>query len=367
MPGASLKAQCAAVWACLLALALSLALGACRRAEGHSAVQRITPPFTADKVQILAKLRKRDFGGLDSEFQRYQQQFEKNPTWELNEKLAFGSFATDDTRVADLVATWLKQRPDSFAAHRAMANYYSWRGWHTRGPAVASMTPPERFEEMRRFFAESRDESRAALKIKPNLSIAFAVLIGEARGEGDRELVRDLQAESLQQVPASFVVREEVMEALYPRWGGSRELMAEFARQSQSLSDRNPCMRWLLGFVDSDEGETLCLHGEYDRSIAALSEAIRKGGDYSGFYFIRGIGYGYKTAYAEALEDLNRADELFPQDPELLIRRAYVLAELNRPSEALRDLDFVKGFEKPDDLWTQLHDWAVKGSRKAQN
>jgi hypothetical protein len=71
-----------------------------------------------------------------------------------------------------------------------------------------------------------------------------------------------------------------------------------------------------------------------------------------------------KKSYQNALVDFDHANEIFPQDPELLIRRAYVLAELRRPSETLADLNFVKTFEKPDDEWNDLHDWAVKAAAK---
>ena len=141
-------------------------------------------------------------------------------------------------------------------------------------------------------------------------------------------------------------------------------MMANFAQQSQTLVKQNPYMRWLLGFVDADEGEMLGIHSELNQSIVSLTRALQKGGDYSGFYFIRGETYGQMGSWQEALEDFNRANELSPQDPELLIRRAYVLAEFKRPKEVLADLQLVDVFESPNDLSTQLHDWAVKASKE---
>jgi len=325
---------------------------------------RLAPPFTADKLQILGRLRQKDFTGLDSQFERYQQAFEKTPAAELNEKLAFDSFASDDPSVGDQIEQWILARPTSFAAHMAMGSYYSWRGWHTRGAAPATQTASGQLGKMGKFFAQSAEETKMALKIKPKLSIAYAVLLGEARGESDRALHQTSESDALRQIPASFVIREEVMESRYPRWGGSLEMMEEFAQQSQALVKENPYMHWRLGFTDSDEGEMLGIHSEFDQSIAALTRAIQKGGDYSGFYFIRGESYGQIGSWKQALEDFDRADELSPQDPELLIRRAYTLAELKKPKEVLADLQVVSVFEAPNDLSTQLHDWAVKASNE---
>lgn len=330
-------------------------------------LKRLTPPFTADKLVIREEVRQKNFAQLDSGFERYQQAFEANPAAELNEKLAFDSFAADDPLVGDQIEEWIIARPNSFAAHMAMASYFSWRGWHTRGPAPADQTSSTQFEKMQQYFAQSANEAKAALKLKPKLSLVYAALLAEARGVHDETLHRQLQDDALSKMPTSFVIREEVMESLFPRWGGSHEAMAEFAKQSQAVAKENPCMHWLLGFVDSDEGETLGLHGEYEQSIAALTSAIQKGGDYSGFYFDRGIGYAKKGSYPQALEDFDRANELWPQDPELLIRRAVALAELKQPQMVLADLKLVSMFEAPDALSTQLHDWAAKASKEPQH
>jgi|GEM_PF-4621923 len=348
----------------VLAVALLSSLQAQAPAPKLAPLVRLAPPFTANKLTILASLRQKDFVGLDSAFERYQQAFEKTPAAELDEKQAFDSFATDDASVGDLIAEWIRARPNSFAAHMAMGSYFSWRGWHTRGPAPASETASEQFKKMQKYFAESTDDTKLALKIRPKLGIAYAVLLGEARGEANWTLERALRNDALQQIPSSFVIREQVMESMYPRWGGNHEMMADFAQQSQALVKENPCMHWLLGFTDLDEGETLGIHGEFDESIAALTRAIQKGGDYSGFYFDRGVGYVGKKSYDQALEDFDRANELSPQDPELLIRRAYALAKLRRPKELVEDLKFVSIFEAPNDLSTYLHDWAVHAGKE---
>ena len=347
----------------LMAVALVLPSQAQTPTANHPQLARLAPPFTADKLLILEKLRRKDFTALDSEFERYQEAFEKTPAAELNEKLAFDSFAADDPSVGDLVQEWMTARPNSFAAHMAMGSYFSWRGWHTRGPAPADETASQQFDKMQKFFAQSVNDTKTALKIRPRLSVAYAVLLGEARGMDDQTLHGQLQKEALRQIPASFVIREEVMESMYPRWGGDHQTMADFAQKSQALVKENPYMHWLVGFVDMDEADTLGIHGEFDGSIAASTRAIQKAGDYSGFYFSRGESYALSGAYAQALADFDRANELRPQDPELLIRRAATLGHLDRPKEVLADLEVVGVFEAPDDFSTQLHDWAVKASK----
>ncbi len=341
-------------------------MGAAERATSFVA-NPPAPVFTANKLAILAKLRRNDFAALDAEFDGYQSAFERNPSAELNEEVAFDSFATDDDSVKGLVAEWIKARPGSFAAHLAMGSYRSWRGWHTRGTGASKSASEEQSTAMKKFFADSVGEIRTALKLRPQLSIAYALLIGEARGEGKPAQVIALQAEALEHVPASFVVREQVMVSFYPRWGGNHDLMSKLAELSQSVVKENPYLHWLLGFVDLDDGETFGIQGQYDKSIAALSDAIKKGGDFWRFYSSRGVAYLDSGAFDKALADFDRANQLSPQDPDLLTYRAAALVQLGKPKEALADLEVVKVFEKPDQLWNQLHAAAVKLAANAQH
>ena len=327
-------------------------------------LQRLAPPFTANKLVILAKLRKKDFAGLDAEFEGYQQAFEKNPAAELNEKLAIDSFATDDPKVGELIAEWIEKKPDSYAAHLARGCYLSWRGWRTRGNLLDSGAAPTQSNRMQNYFDRSADDLKTALKLRPKLSIAYATLLSDARAEEDHAAERKTESDALQAIPASFLVREEAMENRYPRWGGDHQAMTDFAQQSQAYAEKNPCLHWLLGFVDRDEGEMLAIDGELDRSIEALTHAINKGGDYSGFYFSRGESYLHRERYEEALADFERADELSPQDPELIVRRAATFARLERPKDTLADLKFVAIFETRDDFSTQLYDWAVNAIKE---
>jgi tetratricopeptide (TPR) repeat protein len=345
----------------VLAVALISPLRAQSPTAKPAPLKRLTPPFTANKLAILAMLSAHRFTELDAVFNDYQEQFEKIPAAELNEKLAFDSFAADDASVGDLIAQWIKAKPDSFAAHMAMGSYLSWRGWRTRAnpPGSASAHPSGDFDR-------STQHLKTALKLRPKLSVAYALLLGEARAQEDRTAQQKLRDDGLRQMQASFLIREEVMECLYPRWGGDHELMATFAQQSQAHAKENPCLHWLLGFVDRDEGETLAIDGDLDKSIETLTRAIDQGGDYSGFYFSRGESYLHRERYEQALEDFDRANELSPQDPELIVRRAATLARLERPMDALADLKFVAIFEAPDEFSTQLHDWAVNAIKEQQ-
>jgi len=67
-----------------LTIALAVVLGlllvtvSLRRHESATEPALELPSFTANKLTILAKLKRKDFAGLDSELEQYQSAFEQN-------------------------------------------------------------------------------------------------------------------------------------------------------------------------------------------------------------------------------------------------------------------------------------------------
>jgi hypothetical protein len=208
-------------------------------------------------------------------------------------------------------------------------------------PRFADGTADAQFEKMNKFFAQSDTETRLALKIEPKLSIAYAVLLGEHAERAIMRFTNRWKATRFESCrPVSWSARRW--------WNPDTPAGVETTKGWRtSLSSRRrswrktPSCIGCFGFIEADEGETQGIQGELDQSIATLTRAIQKGGDYSGFYFIRGESYVHSTSFEQGLEDFDLANELSPQDPELLILRADVLARLGRPKEVLADLQFA--------------------------
>jgi tetratricopeptide (TPR) repeat protein len=121
------------------------------------------------------------------------------------------------------------------------------------------------------------------------------------------------------------------MHNLVPRWGGSYEAMAAFAKESAPYAVRNPRIKVLKGFVDWDKGRIYESRGQKGDAIESYERALASG-DFWLFHFDRGQYYSRADLNAEALEEFNKVLSQYPQNDEALSERATVEYELGRQS-----------------------------------
>jgi tetratricopeptide (TPR) repeat protein len=314
----------------------------------------LTPPITSDAVALVAELRAGNFDKLEATLTAYQSAAEKDVTQEANMAHAFRAFARVDTAFDTPLREWMRRSPNSYAAHLARAQFLFTEGSSARGDKWASETSDEQFQKMRDFFAAGEKEARRALAIDPALAEAYALLVNQQRAVGGPTgCLRETEA-GIKQVPASFVIRDETMICLKPRWGGSYQAMDQFAGQAQVHAHENPELLALKGLADNDRGELLSIDGKYDAAIAYFTRAIAEGGDYGTFYYRRGDTLMRLERYAEALEDLGRANQLAPQDADVVERTAYGLVVTGKPTEALTEINLVEDLDDRDSYEQQL-------------
>jgi tetratricopeptide (TPR) repeat protein len=195
---------------------------------------------------------------------------------------------------------------------------------------------------MRTLFEQGVVEAQAALAVDPKLSEAYGLLIQEKRADAGARNCYEAGESALKQVPASYAIRLEVMSCLQPRWGGSYEAMDLYAQRAQLFVHQNLRLAALKGFADADRG---CWEyrpkGLYGPAIAALTRAIAEGGDAPSFYRCRGETFAALGQHPDALEDLRRADQLWPQYPATLELLAKVLLWSGDDHNALNQINLA--------------------------
>jgi len=318
----------------------------------------LTPPFTADKSNLIQELRDRKFQALDAQLNSYQQGFEENVLEEGNLSLAFDAFSFTDAALGPILEQWVKSEPDSCPAHLARAKYLLALGWQARGIQNADKTSEEQFNEMKRLFGESANEAVAAIKLNSKASIAYAVIIDAAKGVSDDKTMESVYAAGIRNVPLSLSIRTSVISALRPRWGGSYEAMSKFAEDAQKYAAQNPRLESLKGFADEDKGDLALGAGDRKKAILFYNQALGEGGDFALAYAGRGNAYDQINRFDDALEDLTRANRLRPQEPNTLQALAYLYVHLNRPKDTLAVIQEYQQFAVlPSDL-VSLEQWA---------
>ncbi len=306
----------------------------------------LTPPITADKVTIAADLRARDFNKLEATLTSYQTAAENNVTQEANVSQAFDAFARADPAFDAPLQEWVKRSPRSYAAHLARAEFLYAEAWNARGAKWASETSAQQFQRMDDYLAAGHKEITATLGINWKVTEAYALLIAEQQVGGSQEDCRKAADAALKEIPASFVIRSQTMFCLEPRWGGSYEQMDQFAAEAQTYVHENPRLAALKGFADYDRGERMNGSDKYVPAIiyySYYSRAIAEGGDHAAFYRGRGEAFMRLNLNNDGLEDMRRADQLWPQNRDTLQWLAYGLSarEIGKNQEALRELNLA--------------------------
>ena len=164
----------------------------------------LTPPFTADKSEIIQELRDRNFQALDIKLNSYQRDFEDNVLEEGNLAIAFDAFAFTDASLSAILDQWVKSEPNSYPAHLARAKYLLALGWQLRETERGDKIPEQQLAEMKRLYRDSVSEAVAAIKLNPKSSIAYASIVEAAKGVSDYKTLDSVYAASLKNVPLIY-------------------------------------------------------------------------------------------------------------------------------------------------------------------
>jgi len=306
-----------------------------------------TTPFSAsaDPLALRRLLTLGWYAPLDSAMQRYVDEMPCNihAEWDLLE--AFQAFRLADTSLAPVLDVWVMERPGAATPRLARASYWTERAWRARGARWARDTPRAAFAAMQQALTRARADIDTALQVDPRALVAHLLLLEQAQLLGAQDAAERILARGLSAWPASYNLRRFRMRSLVPNWGGSYEMMADFAQAAQTHAPENPELTILLGYVAYEDGRAARRSGDTLRAIARLSDAVAYGA-YPPFLQDRADVLDDAGRFQEALADLNKALELWPFYPEALQLRGQVLYRLGRQADARARLDlWMRGLE----------------------
>lgn len=319
------------------------------------------PLATADKRVPLRLLRARKFDSLEDWMTDLQRQFEADwhkEYWPID---ALDAFGNPDPSLDALLDEWVAAKPDSYMALAARGIHGEALGWHARGGKWAHETPPENFRKMRVEHAVAFPDLDDALSMHPALVAVHRTLIRIAMANSaPLDLLRQLLDRALVQCPDCFQIRATFMLALQPRWLGSYTAMRMFAAESARQST-NPKMRLLAGFVDTDKCELLQREKgkARDAAMAACDRALSVG---ETVYSLRARAWLLERSDPEAaLDAVNRALTLRPQDTDALDLRAQILADKRDYSGHARDIALLRELDPVEKVTKSDLAWAAQG------
>ncbi|HXW83025.1 MAG TPA: DUF4034 domain-containing protein [Candidatus Binataceae bacterium] len=306
------------------------------------------PPIRVDRQELTSNLVAYRFGAVDAELSQFEQSAEKDPRQEMNAYVAFAAFATSQSLISGRLDDWVKASPNSYAAALARGERLVETALRWRGSLPIAKADPEGVQQATRCAREAMAELDRALTLKQDLALAYALRIKAARVGGLNDVMARVRNEGLAAAPSSFVVREEVMYSLRPRWGGSRAAMLDFVAASEPYARDNPTMRFLTAWPAIDQGDVLLDGGNLPGAIEQYTAAIKTGGEYWRAYARRAEAYAGAGNWEQAQADAARVDELCPQRGDILRLLTYIGIKLDEPAATLIWASDYLLYENPD-------------------
>jgi len=293
-----------------------------------------------ESVQLLAMLRNQEYKELTAILEQKQQEYEQGVGADVDVSTAFSAFSTNAPEDSQYLDEWIAAFPNSFSPYHARGEYYESIGWKWRGGAFSNKTVQWRFNKMRDFHAKASVDYEQALQINPKLVTIYSNLISLSKaGYGDK-VEREYLRKGLAIDPASYVVRKSYLFNLMPRWGGSYQQIDAFIEDTSHYVGSNPKLKPLLGFRYYIEAFNADKKQQYQKAITLMDKALEKG-DKNWFYKRRADAYYKIEDYDSAMQDYNKAIEMWPSSVSALIGRARTYKRLKQMDKVLPDLNLA--------------------------
>jgi len=293
------------------------------------------PRQYVDRAAVRGMLRLRRYAELTKMFESTQAKFEENPRYEYWPEEAMLSFRSAEADLGPLLDSWAQTSPTSFAPFVARGSYLNAVGWARRGGKYANETHDSNFAEMHATHARALVDLDKALLLCPKLVAALREKLSVYRATSATEDLATTAMKALTICPACMSIRVMWIDSLTPRWGGTYESMDAVAKSAKV--SRNPRLRFLRGYVDADQAELLLHDKKLDEALVAINRACALG-DYEAFLEQRSRIYRAKKQLPEARRDIDRALDLQPSSPKLLMTRAYLRNDQKEYEGSARDL-----------------------------
>jgi tetratricopeptide (TPR) repeat protein len=285
------------------------------------------PPNDIFLPRIIEQMRRQQFDSLDAMFGELAADVRRDVRNEVRLADAFEAAERDEPELLAHLDVWIAARPSSAHARVARARYRLAEAWRRRGGAYIRDTPPERLRGMQESATKAFQDVVAALRVDSTHMIAYETGIDLMQLAGSHEAAFQLMERGLAMHPGSYGLPKSFVGMLWPRWGGSEELMMKFAERAAQDSARNPRLVTLRGAVNETRAYDSTLAGNYAGAVREMNKALAYGPERL-YLRARGKAYFRLGAYEYAFNDLRAVIIERSQDKEALDYYGRTLVQL---------------------------------------
>ena len=285
------------------------------------------PPNETYVPRFIDLIKRRDFDALERALDSLKADVAYDVRHEIRFIDAFIATARDDSTIFAGINAWMEAKPRSAHARAAAANHHFATAWRRRGNDYIRNTPPDSIKGMIEYATFAIEDAVAALQLDSTHLVAYGVAIGVTRLAGRHDDAARLLARGLAIHRGSYALHRAFILMLWPRWGGTEELMVEHGKRAAQDASVNPRLVTLLGAVYENRANDSTLAGNYAGAVRELNKALAYGPEHA-YLRDRGEAYFRLGAYEYAFNDLRAAMMERSQDAEVLDYYGRTLVEL---------------------------------------
>jgi len=202
-----------------------------------------------------AELRRGAFAALDRRLSGFQASYEAGQLTDAQLRDGYRPLYDLDGPLLEQLKSWVRSRPNSYAAHLLLGVHYKHLGDDARGGDFIPDTPAAAITEMKRQhqLAMGELERSTHLTAKPYLS--WFLMLGIAQDEGSAAERLRILDQALRLDAVAELVRVRYMTTLARRWGGSRPRMEAFIARSQREGVPDRVVHELQAIEEDDKGK----------------------------------------------------------------------------------------------------------------
>ncbi len=302
------------------------------------------PLKTADKLAIRRLFAQQKYAELTAMLEQYEAIAEANCALELVGYDAFDSFRSAQPAHGPLYDAYVAASPDSYAPLVARGIYNLSRARKRRGTDTADKTTGEQWTRMRESAEAARRDLVASIEKHPTLIARVGLIdLNMLTGVDDpTQLELGLKA-----CPSSLLLNAKALNALQPRWGGSRQKMT--ALIASLPIDQNPRLQALRGALENDLG--IAADADAEEALRHFDRAIEAGGLYWEYLFNKSYALLRLGRYEDALVAVDQAALQRPQKPRIHVIRWALLGYLGRSDESNAAAQLVNSLDPFEPYW----------------
>ncbi len=246
----------------------------------NSALKRSFSLGYPQQVELENMLAQHKFAALDTMFKSRIGVYRNDAQYESYVMAGFDQFSPHFKISEKDLDVWV-ETTGSATAYTARGVYKALQKlianmWGSKYANGKPLTKDE-LEKVRLLDRSAIKDLQAALDKDPAYTPAYVWLIKTARGTDMQIDTQQLMTRLNKLDKQSFAARAEYMISLKPRWGGSYEKMAAYAREAITYADLNPRLWSLQGEVAADQGESFFAAGRCDAAIERYTAALQYG------------------------------------------------------------------------------------------